>query len=266
LATSSSSSSSSGTSSTSSGGSSSTSSSGGSSSSSSGGNDGINGWASVSACGPDGTTGGGDGEPTVTVSNASDLKAQLTSSGPKVIALNGQISGVGGLSGVKDKTLIGINGARISGGMGFSGARNVIVKNIEFADGSNDTFELSGSECVWFDHNIFRDGRDGNLDIVRASNYVTVSWNKFYYTRGHGHMLSNLNGNGNGRTSDRDKLKITFHHNWWGAGVKERMPRTRYGDMHIYNNYYKYEKVSGDAGQNYCIGAGIEAELLIETC
>lgn len=220
------------------------------------------GWSAHTACGPQGTTGGGGGS-VVTVTNAGEFKSAFQSGGKKVIMVKGNISGVGGIKG-SNKTVIGMSGAKISGGVVMSGSKNNIFKNIEFASGSNDTFEHTGSTCTWLDHNIFRDGKDGNLDIVRASNYVTVSWNKFYYTKGHGHMLSNLNGNGNNKPGDTDKIKVTFHHNWWGAGVKERMPRTRYGDIHIYNNYYKYEKVSGDSGQNYNIGAGQYVELLVE--
>lgn len=222
------------------------------------------GWASVSYCGPYGTTGGGSGSPSVTVTSADALIDALTSDGPKVIAVEGTITGVGAVKDISDKTLIGQNGATISGGMRFSRARNIIVANIDFANGSNDTFELSASECIWFDHNNFRDGRDGNLDIVRGSNYVTVSWSRFFYTESHDHMLSNLNGNTNDYPDDEGKIKVTFHHNWWGAGVQERMPRVRYGETHVFNNYYKYEHVSGDRGQNYVIGAGQHSKILVE--
>ena len=221
------------------------------------------GWASVYECGPKGTTGGGSAN-VVSVNDAESLISALTSDGPKVITVEGTITDVGAIKHVTDKTLIGRNGAVISGGIRFTSARNVIIKNIEFADGSNDTFELSSSECVWFDHNTFRDGLDGNLDIVRGSNYITVSWNRFYYTKAHDHMLSNLNGNTNNFSTDEGKIKVTFHHNWWGSGVKERMPRVRYGDTHIFNNYYKYEPIPGDSGQNYAIAAGQHSRLLVE--
>ncbi len=225
------------------------------------------GWASVEACGPNGTTGGGDGEPAVTVTTGNELQAALTSSGPAVIAVSGSIAAPDSVTGVRDKTLIGLSGAEITGGLSLGSSRNVIIKNIRFRDGSGgagDTFELTGSECVWFDHCEFVDGEDGNLDIVRASDLITVSWSRFYYTRGHEHMLSNLCGNANDRPDDVGKINITFHHNWWGAGVKERMPRVRYGQVHVFNNYYRYEPVAGDTGQSYCIAAGQNAKLLVE--
>lgn len=220
------------------------------------------GWSMHTDCGPNGTT-GGEGGDTVTVTNGGDFKSAFNGNDRRIIMIEGRISGVGGIKG-SNKTVIGKSGAAIIGGVVLSGSKNNIFRNIEFADGSNDTFEHTGSTCTWFDHNTFRDGKDGNLDIVRGSNYVTVSWNKFYYTRGHGHMLSNLNGNSDGQTGDKNKIKVTFHHNWWGAGVQERMPRVRYGDVHVFNNYYKYEKVANDRGQNYIVGAGHMSRVLVE--
>lgn len=222
------------------------------------------GWASVRECGPNGTTGGGDGEPTVTVTSGSELKNALTASGAAIIAVSGRVDSPGSISGVSDKTLIGLDNAEVSGGFGLKGARNVIINNIRFSDGADDTFELSGCECIWFDHCEFSDGADGNLDIVRAANLVTVSWSKFFYTRGHDHMLSNLCGNTQPKPEDEGKINITFHHNWWGAGVKSRAPRVRYGKVHVFNNYYHYEKVAGDGGEDYCIGAGYMSKLLVE--
>ncbi len=222
------------------------------------------GWASVPECGPNGTTGGGFGEPTLTVTTLQELREALTTEGPLVFAVSGAIDSPGGIGGVSDKTLLGVNGAEIRGRFGLSGARNVIIKDIVFRDGDDDTFELSGGECVWLDHCVFRDGLDGNLDIVRASNFVTVSWSRFYYTRGHDHMLSNLCGNGQPVPEDEGKINITFHHNWWGAGVKERKPRVRYGQVHVFNNYYRYEPVPGDSGDSYQVAAGYMSKLLVE--
>jgi len=225
------------------------------------------GWATVPECGSSGTTGGGGGIPDIVVSDTETLRSELIADGPKVIAIDGRIENLGRVKNVTNKTLVGLSNARVTGGVRITNASNVIIKNIEFAQGSNDypdAFELSASKCVWLDHNTFRDGLDGNLDIVRGSNYVTVSWNRFYYTKAHDHMLSNLNGNSNDLPTDEGKIRVTLHHNWWGAGVQERMPRVRYGDTHIFNNYYKYEPIPNDRGQNYAIGAGQHSRLLIE--
>lgn len=229
----------------------------------------VSGWASTGSCGTNGTVGGGNA-PTVTVSSISALKTQMQGPGAKVILLSGQFdtgSDVHRITGAVNKTLVGTPGTVITGGIRMRRARNLIVRNIEFVGKHGigfDAFELTESTCVWLDHNTFRDGRDGNLDIVRGSDYITVSWSRFYYTDGFDHMFSNLQGGSNNNPQDLGKLKVTYHHNWFGAGVNSRMPRVRYGETHIYNNYYRYEKVPGDRGQSYAIGAGQFSSLLVE--
>ena len=49
-----------------------------------------------------------------------------------------------------------------------------------------------------------------------------------------------------------------MHHNWWGEGVDQRMPRVRFGQVHVVNNYYN------SSGNSYCVGAGFESDLLVE--
>jgi pectate lyase len=58
--------------------------------------------------------------------------------------------------------------------------------------------------------------------------------------------------------SDAGNYRITYHHNWWGANVQERMPSNRFGRAHVFNNYYSA------AGNNYCIRTRKQAECLVE--
>src|SRR5690606_35408269 len=48
------------------------------------------------------------------------------------------------------------------------------------------------------------------------------------------------------------------HHNWWGQLVHERMPRVRFGRVHVYNNFYN------SPGNNNCIRAARDSEILVE--
>jgi len=112
---------------------------------------------------------------------------------------------------------------------------------------------------VWIDHVDIYDGHDGNLDITNASDYVTISWTKFSYTSAStGHQFSNLIGNSKTKTSDRGHLNVTIHHTWWADGVKERMPRVRFGKVHVANNLFDSKDAS------HCVRAAVEANIRIE--
>jgi pectate lyase len=112
---------------------------------------------------------------------------------------------------------------------------------------------------VWIDHVDVYDGEDGNLDVINGANYVTISWTRFHYTSASTeHQFSNLIGNSDSKTSDEGKLKTTLHHNWWDDGVKERMPRVRFGQVHVANNLFSTNSSST------CVRAGKSADLRVE--
>jgi pectate lyase len=188
-----------------------------------------------------------------------------------------------------NKTIAGLCGAEIHGHIGMSGSVNVIIRNIKivgYAVGNcaldpsydssvgcssgDDAISLqSNAHHVWFDHCDISDGTDGNLDITKGADFVTVSWTKFHYTArtdstgsdstgASGHRFSNLVGGDDGTTSDAGKLNITWHHNWWADNVVERQPRVRYGKNHVVNNLYT------STSSNYCVRAGIQAQILVE--
>jgi uncharacterized repeat protein (TIGR02543 family) len=219
------------------------------------------GWATQNG----GTTGGGSATP-ITVSTLADLQAQANSVGAKVIYVSGTMgSGVNTRVVVQaNKTIIGLPGAQLFGGFDIK-SNNVIIRNMKVR--GPGAVDVNGVDCitiqsctnVWIDHCDIWDGQDGNLDISNDANYITVSWTKFSYTSAStNHQFCNLIGSSDTRTTDRGKLKITFLGNWWAAGCKERMPRVRFGQVHVVNNYFN------SVGNNHCVRAGIEANLLVE--
>ncbi len=239
------------------------------------------GWASENGS----VTGGGTAAPTV-VTTYAELKSALSNNNVKVIHISGQItfpsSGRITINSQSGKSILGLAGARListdmtSGGSGIftlKNSSNIIIKNITFegpgaydTDG-NDNLTIDSSTNIWIDHCTFEDALDGNLDIKNASNYITITWTKFQYLKppvsggpggSNDHRFSNLFGSGDGETQDAGKLKITMQYCWWGSGVRERMPRVRYGQVHLVNNYFS------STGNNYCIYAGYKADLLIE--
>src|SRR5262249_54951982 len=96
----------------------------------------------------------------------------------------------------------------------------------------------------------------------------TVSYTKFFYsskradpndTGAAGHRFSDLIGGSDSNGSeDSGHLNITWHHNWWAQNVVERQPRIRFGKNHLYNNLWT------SSGNNYCIGIGVGANVLIQ--
>jgi pectate lyase len=222
------------------------------------------GWATQS----NGTTGGGNGTP-VNVTSASDLNSQASGSTARVIQVSGTISG--DITIGSNKTVIGACGgqATIRGAVRIDGSSNVILRNLRIigknctdassCEDGDDAVLIEGATRVWIDHCDVSDGSDGNLDIVNASDYVTVSYTKFSYTgRSGGHQFSNLVGSSDTNTGDMGRLRVTWHHNWWANRVVERQPRVRFGQNHIFNNLWT------SSGNNYCIGLGVNANLRIE--
>ncbi|GAA3014688.1 RICIN domain-containing protein [Streptosporangium longisporum] len=191
---------------------------------------GLVGWATQGG----GTTGGGNA-PTTTVTSSSALSSALSSSSAAVIRVSGTISCSGMLKVGSNKTVLGNAGATIAGcGLNISNASNVIVRNISFRDWNDDGIQVQYSTRVWIDHNTFSNGYDGAVDVKRASDYVTISWNKVT-----NHNKSMLLGHDDGNGSeDRGHLRVTYHHNWFDA-TTQRHPRVRFGNpVHVYNNYY----------------------------
>lgn len=224
------------------------------------------GWASVEAEGQGGTTGGGDAEPQ-TVTTLEELEQLAGDDVPRVIVVSGTItSGVEPISIGSNKTITGDNEyATIRGGITINDSSNTIIRNLNFQGiwpifGPADAIAVRNSHHLWFDHLNIWDASDGLLDLTQGTNYVTVSWNKFFYTDpDNPHRLVSLNGGGAEHdATDLGKNKVTYHHNWFANNTDQRMPRVLFGQAHAYNNYYTA------SNNNYAIGVGVFASMLVE--
>jgi pectate lyase len=249
----------------------------------------LEGWASIAGRGVTTTTGGGNANMTV-VNSLAALQTAVQGTNAAVIGVLGRLE-PGVLRIGSNKTIIGLCGAEIHGHVEFNASVNIIVRNITivgFGPGNcalDPGFDASvgcssgddavtvqrDSHHVWFDHCAVRDGTDGNLDVSNGADFVTISWTKFSYTPrtdnvgddstgAAGHRYSNLVGGTDSPSTfdDANSLNVTWHHNWWADNVVERQPRIRFGQNHLYNNYWNSETT------NYCVRAGIEANILLE--
>jgi pectate lyase len=189
-------------------------------------------------------------------------------------------------------TILGVNGARIHGGsLVLANVRNVIVRGVEFTDAADcfpawdptdgdagnwnslyDLVSLTGATNVWIDHNTFSDGNnhdadqplylgrpyqvhDGASDIIRGSDYVTVSYNDYY-----DHDKTMLIGSTDTPGVDVGRLRVTVHHNRFG-NVVQRAPRVRFGQVDVYNNAYV---ATDEDSYAYSIGVGFESQVYAE--
>ncbi|KMS74549.1 pectate lyase [Streptomyces viridochromogenes] len=191
-------------------------------------------------------------------------------------------------------TIVGVPGtnAGIKGGsLQVQNVKNVIVRNLTFADtqdcfpqwdptdGSSgewnsnyDSVTLRGATNVWADHNTFTDaptfdsseksyfGRkyqahDGALDITNGSDLVTVERNVFS-----NHDKTMLIGSSD--TDSTGKLRVTIHHNVW-KGIVQRAPLARIGQIHLYNNVYDTATLNGYAPK-YSIDSRAKAQVVAE--
>jgi len=199
-----------------------------------------------------GTTGGAGG-PTVAITSLSQLKKEAASAGPKILRLSTVLKGSGRDQVVvsSNKTILGgtANAGLTGAGIFIKGASNVVVRNlkISFALAPVDLIAAQKSDHIWIDHNeLFNDtshGKDfydGMIDLTHAADFVTVSW-----THLHDHFKGSLIGHSDSNAAeDTGHLRITYSHNWFD-NVGSRLPRVRFGTVHVYNNLFTDAASSG---------------------
>ncbi|MFI9639841.1 polysaccharide lyase family 1 protein [Micromonospora sp. NPDC051925] len=188
-------------------------------------------------------------------------------------------------------TIVGLRGATLTGlTLMLDGASNSIVRNLTFDDARDcfpawsptdgatgnwnsqyDQVSVRRSEHVWVDHNTFTDGdnpdsgqpvhfgrpyqvHDGSLDITHTASLVTASYNRFV-----GRDKLMLIGSSNTVGPDVGRLKVTVHHNLFDR-VLQRLPRVRFGQVDVYNNWYR---LAGD-GFEYAVGVGVQSAAYVE--
>lgn len=209
-----------------------------------------------------GTTGGAGGS-TIRVSTSSELITACNSNNAAIIVVERHLGSVGTFNCRGNKTLIGRDTtAGFNGNLRIANVSNVIVQNLTISNpdgvGTGDGIEVSGATMVFLHKLTMVDTRDGAIDIVRGADNVTVSWTRFRYQSISGHNFANLIGNGDANGAvDRGKLKVTMHHNWYDRGCESRMPRVRFGTVHLFNNYYGF-------ASTYAIGTGFESTIRLE--
>jgi pectate lyase len=206
----------------------------------------------------DGSTTGGQGGQTVTVTNLTDFKAAAKSTSPLIIMVSGNFTGTGMIDVMSNKTIIGVNGATLNGvGLALYRVNNIIIKNLKINKviGGDGITIKETRHHIWIDHcELWQDRNNGwdyydeLLEVTDRSNYVTISNNKF-----HDSHIAVLIGSGDLQTTDIGYLKVTMYGNYF-YNISERQPSTRFGFMHVFNNYF-YN------GSGYTVGVTMGATV-----
>ncbi|XP_012091936.1 pectate lyase [Jatropha curcas] len=146
---------------------------------------------------------------------------------------------------------------RIVGGAGITlqFIRNVIIHNIHVHDivcgsgglirdstdhygfrtrSDGDGISIFGSTNIWIDHVSMSNCQDGIIDIIMGSSAITVSNSHF---TDHNEVM--LFGGSDGYSGDT-LMQVTVAFNHFGRGLVQRMPRCRWGFVHVVNNDYTH--------------------------
>ena len=136
-----------------------------------------------------------------------------------------------------------------------------------------DAISIVGAHNVWIDHNTITDApltddllpiengqpkqcHDGAIDITNASDFVTVSYNVIEQ-----HDKTSLIGSSDSAIGDAGRLRVTFSNNVL-RDVKQRAPRVRFGQVHLFNNYFEGSKTATPYAHSYSIGIGRAAQVI----
>ncbi|KAF2435161.1 pectin lyase-like protein [Tothia fuscella] len=227
-----------------------------------------------------GVTAGGQGGKVFRVSTEDGLKTALSVTEKKIVFITGPIAiSSKSLSVPSHTSLIGQGKSAVLSGHGFliKSVSNVIIQNLKISKvPKNDGITLQNATRVWIDHNEFEsifhsefcisdpkskrcrdepDVFDGQIDIVRASDQITVSWNYL-----HDHYKSSLVGNAPDlQKVDAGHLRVTYHHNFW-KHEGTRGPAGRFGHQHVYNNLYEdfeFQAIHSRSGNQVLVEANV---------
>ncbi|CAL5188701.1 unnamed protein product [Lathyrus oleraceus] len=114
-----------------------------------------------------------------------------------------------------------------------------------------DAISIFGSSNIWIDHVSMRNCRDGLVDIIMGSTAITIS--NCHFTD-HNEVM--LFGATDGYDGDK-KMQVTLAFNHFGKRLIQRMPRVRYGFVHVLNNDYTHWEM-------YAIGGSQNPTIISE--
>ncbi|CAL0330946.1 unnamed protein product [Lupinus luteus] len=114
-----------------------------------------------------------------------------------------------------------------------------------------DGISIFGASNVWIDHVSMKNCYDGLIDAIMGSTAITISNNHF---TDHNEVM--LFGASDGYSGDKI-MQITVAFNHFGKRLVQRMPRCRFGFIHVVNNDYTHWEM-------YAIGGSQNPTIISE--
>ncbi|XP_019432025.1 PREDICTED: pectate lyase-like [Lupinus angustifolius] len=108
-----------------------------------------------------------------------------------------------------------------------------------------DGISIFGSSNVWIDHVSMRKCQDGLIDVVMGSTAVTISNSHF---TDHNEVM--LFGASDSFSGDQI-MQVTLAFNHFGKRLIQRMPRCRWGFIHVVNNDYTHWEMYAIGGSQH---------------
>jgi pectate lyase len=153
-----------------------------------------------------------------------------------------------------------------------------------------DSIQIMNAEAVWIDHNTFTDKprfdtqfppvfaapfneatqktahHDGHVDVTLLATKVTIS-NNHFMSHDKGNLLGGSDVAGLVPGYGPGQIDVTFVGNYY-QNMIQRMPRVRFGRVHVYNNVFDGDRRQRDPVAEYRLGdtwaTGTAAKLVTE--
>ncbi|XP_010528323.1 PREDICTED: probable pectate lyase 19 [Tarenaya hassleriana] len=111
------------------------------------------------------------------------------------------------------------------------------------ADG--DGISVFGSSNVWLDHLSMSRCQDGLIDVIQGSTAITIS--NCHFTHHNDVILLGASDQFSGDSI----MQVTIAYNHFGKGLVQRMPRCRWGFVHVVNNDYTHWEMYAIGGSQH---------------
>ncbi|KAL2552331.1 Pectate lyase family protein [Forsythia ovata] len=108
-----------------------------------------------------------------------------------------------------------------------------------------DGISIFGAQDLWIDHVSMKNCYDGLIDAIQASTGITISNGHF---TDHNEVM--LFGASDSYSQD-EKMQITVAFNHFGKRLVQRMPRCRFGYIHVVNNDYTHWNMYAIGGSQH---------------